>query len=152
MTFIMGYKEVQEYMQIYLYKSQPKAKWSVHLQFCICICKMMLVAVSLLLLKVVPSFTFETYKVSEGVYSFTDDGFYMSMFVVTGEGVMVIEPVRLSHSKLMLQAIRNITNEPIKYLFYSHNHWDRTLGGQVFKDVGATIIAHEEAYDKVSAI
>ena len=96
---------------------------------------------------VVPSFGYEIYEVSEGVFSFTNDQIYTSMFIVTGEGVMVIEPVRLSHSKLMLQAIRNITSEPIKYLFYSHNHWDHTRGGQVFKDVGATIIAHEEAYD-----
>jgi len=106
-----------------------------------------LVGVCLLLLQVLPSLTQETYEISDGVYSFASGGSYFSMFIVTGAGVMVIEPIRTEHSKQMLEAIRNITSEPIKYLFYSHNHWDHIGGGQVFKDVGATIIAHEDAYD-----
>ena len=101
----------------------------------------MSVGVCLLLLQVLPS-TQETYEISDGVYSFASGGSYFSMFIVTGTGVMVIE-----HSKQMLEAIQNITSEPIKYLFYSHNHCDHIGGGQVFKDVGATIIPHEEAYD-----
>ena len=66
------------------------------------------------------------------------------MFIVTGEEVMVIEPVNTPHAREMLQSIRNITSQ---YLFYSHNHWDHTAGGQVFKDEGATIISHQDAYD-----
>jgi len=58
---------------------------------------------------------------------------------------MVIEPVSSEHSAVMLEEINSITSEPIKYVFYSHNHWDHASGGQVFKDVGATIIAHEYA-------
>ena len=69
------------------------------------------------------------------------------MFFITGDGVMVIEPVSSNHSTLMLEAIMNITDELVKHLFYSHNHWDHGSGDQVFKDVGATIIAHEDAYD-----
>jgi len=105
------------------------------------------VLASFLLLPILSTYSYQTYEISDGVFSFTDDGAYISMFVVTGDGVMVIEPVRLDHSRLMLQAIRNITSEPVKHLFYSHNHWDHAAGGQVFKDVGATIIAHEDAYD-----
>ena len=32
-------------------------------------------------------------QVADGVYSFSNDGFYMSMFVVTSEGVMVVDPM-----------------------------------------------------------
>jgi glyoxylase-like metal-dependent hydrolase (beta-lactamase superfamily II) len=46
---------------------------------------------------------------------------------------------------LMLQEIRKITDEPIRYVFYSHDHWDHTSGGQVFKNEGAEIIAHTDA-------
>ena len=112
---------------------------------CILNCKMLLAASCLLLLQVTLVFS-ETYEISEGVFSFTEDGNYVSMFVVTGEGVMVVEPVSTKHATAMLEAIREITDEPVKYLFYSHNHWDHASGGQVFKDAGATIIAHEEAF------
>jgi glyoxylase-like metal-dependent hydrolase (beta-lactamase superfamily II) len=34
---------------------------------------------------------------------------------------------------------------PIKYLIYSHHHYDHVAGGKAFKDAGATIIAHRRA-------
>ena len=111
---------------------------------------MLLVVASLLLLQAMTSSAnsqVKTFEIADGVYSFTPDGTYISMFIVTGDGVIAIEPVNTQHSKAMLQAIQNVTAEPVKYLFYSHNHWDHSGGGQVFKDAGATIMAHEEAYD-----
>ena len=68
------------------------------------------------------------------------------MFVVTSDGVMVVDPMNKEHSEAMLQEIRKVTNSPIKYLFYSHNHWDHTKGGQVWKDEGATIVSHIDAF------
>jgi len=32
----------------------------------------------------------------------------------------------------------------VKYLVYSHQHWDHVRGGKIFKDEGATIISHEK--------
>ena len=66
-----------------------------------------------MLLQVLPSFTQETFEISDGVYSFASGGSYFSMFIVTGDGVIVIEPIRTEHSKQMLEAIQNITSEPI---------------------------------------
>ncbi len=88
-----------------------------------------------------------TAKIADGVYSFGGVVPYYSMFIVTEEGVLVIEPVNTNHSLMMLQAIREITDKPIKYLFHSHNHWDHSKGGKVFQDAGAKIVAHKEAYD-----
>ena len=79
------------------------------------------------------------------MYAFTDNGISHSMFIVTKEGVMVIDPMNDKHAKNMLVEIRNITDAPIKYLFYSHNHWDHISGGQVFRDEGACIISHSIA-------
>ena len=39
-------------------------------------------------------------EVAEGVYSFSNDGFYMSMFVVTSEGVMVVDPMNNNQAKV----------------------------------------------------
>jgi len=90
----------------------------------------------------------KTVQVTEGVFAF-DLGAaeipYTSLFVVTGSGVMVVDPINTNTATAMLQEIRRVTSEPIKYVFYSHDHWDHTSGGQVFKDEGAEIIAHEDA-------
>ena len=39
-------------------------------------------------------------EVADGVYSFSNDGFYMSMFVVTSEGVMVVDPMNNNQAKV----------------------------------------------------
>ena len=93
-----------------------------------------------------------TIKVDDGVYAYGDPaGGYTSMFVVTGDGVIVLEPINTGHSKAMLSAIRSVTDQPIRYLLHSHNHWDHSGGGQVFRDAGATIVAHVEAYEWMKA-
>jgi len=88
----------------------------------------------------------KTTEIADNIYTFTTDGEYISMFVVTKAGVMVLETINSSHAKSMLAEIRKITDKPIIYAFHSHNHWDHASGGQVFLDEGATTIAHAEAY------
>lgn len=86
-----------------------------------------------------------TVEIAENIYSFSQDGGYISLFVITDEGVMVFETMNSGHAKAMVAAIKKITDKPIKYAFHSHNHWDHASGGQVFLDEGATTIAHAEA-------
>ncbi len=90
-------------------------------------------------------------KIAKGIYSYSPDGNYYSMFVVTDDGVIAIESVSTEHSKGMLQAIQEVTDNPVKYLLHSHNHWDHASGGQVFMDAGAKTIAHVEAYEWMKA-
>ena len=93
----------------------------------------------------------DIWKAAEGVYRYGPGDGYYSMFVVTKDGVIVVEPVNTAHSKGMLKAIRSVTKKPIRYLLHSHNHWDHSGGGQVFRDEGATIIAHMEAFEWMKA-
>ena len=85
-------------------------------------------------------------QVADGVYAFDPHDEYNSMFVVTDEGVIAIEPVNSRHATGMLEAIRSVTDQPVRYLLHSHNHWDHANGGNVFREAGAKIVAHEEAY------
>ncbi|MCY4613672.1 MAG: MBL fold metallo-hydrolase [Nitrospira sp.] len=88
-----------------------------------------------------------TAEIGKGVYSFGNPAnAYFSMFVVTDEGVIAIESVNTNHATDMVKAIKAVTDQPIRYLLHSHNHWDHASGGQVFHDAGATVMAHEEAY------
>ena len=68
---------------------------------------------------------------------------YRNMFIVTDEGVIVTDPINPKAAKLMQTEIRKITDKPVKYVVYSHNHHDHISGGSVFKAEGAKFVAHE---------
>ena len=73
-----------------------------------------------------------------------------SMFVVTPEGVIATDPIGLARPQAVtayMDEIRKITQAPIRYLVYSHQHFDHIAGGRPFKDAGATVVAHERTRD-----
>src|ERR1700738_676384 len=45
-------------------------------------------------------------------------------------------------AKPYIDAIEAVTQAPIKYVVYSHSHFDHIAGGKPFKDLGATFVAH----------
>jgi glyoxylase-like metal-dependent hydrolase (beta-lactamase superfamily II) len=82
---------------------------------------------------------------TEGVYIFRNGG-HQSMFVVTKDGVIATDPIaygRPSGGQQYVDEIKKVTDKPIKYLIYSHHHFDHIAGGKAFKDAGARIIAHK---------
>ncbi|MCG7984684.1 MAG: MBL fold metallo-hydrolase [Candidatus Thiodiazotropha lotti] len=68
---------------------------------------------------------------------------YRNLFIVTEEGVIVTDPLNPKAAKLLHDEIRKITDKPIKYVVYSHNHHDHISGGNIFKKAGAKFISHE---------
>lgn len=64
-------------------------------------------------------------------------------FVVTPEGVVVIDalgsPVLADE---LIATIRQVTAQPVRWVIVTHYHADHVYGLQVFKALGATIIAH----------
>src|SRR5262249_3851410 len=72
---------------------------------------------------------------------------HQSMFVVTPEGVIATDPIGLRRpaAKAHIEEIQKITKAPIKYVIYSHSHFDHIAGGQPFKDLGAIFVAHKNA-------
>jgi glyoxylase-like metal-dependent hydrolase (beta-lactamase superfamily II) len=90
---------------------------------------------------------FATTKVegTDNVYIFRN-GNHQSMFVVTKAGVIATDPIaygRPTGGQTYLDEIKKVTNQPVKYLIYSHHHYDHIAGGKAFKDAGARIIAHK---------
>ncbi len=90
-------------------------------------------------------------EIAKGVYSFGTGHGYYSMFIVTTHGVIAIESINSEHSTAMVKAIKEITDQPIKFLLHSHNHWDHASGGKVWQAEGAKTIAHAEAYTWMKA-
>ncbi len=66
-------------------------------------------------------------------------------FVVTRDSVVVIDalgsPVL---AKELLEEIARITPKPVSHVVVTHYHADHVYGLQVFKDAGATILAHRD--------
>ncbi len=89
---------------------------------------------------------FSTTKVqgTDGVYIFRYQG-HQAMFVVTPDGVIATDPVgeRRPAAAAYIAEIRKITQAPIKYVVYSHSHYDHIAGGKPFKDLGAVFVAHK---------
>ena len=91
------------------------------------------------------------HKIGNGVYSFTIGEGNHSMFVVGDTSVAVFETFNSRHSQKLLEAVRQITDKPIKYAFISHNHWDHASGGQVFSKAGTKTVMHKLAAEWVKA-
>jgi glyoxylase-like metal-dependent hydrolase (beta-lactamase superfamily II) len=77
------------------------------------------------------------------------------MFVVTNDGVIATDPIgygRPTGGQTYLDEIRKVTDKPVKYVIYSHHHFDHAAGGKAFKDAGATFVAHEKAKQQLAAL
>ena len=81
-------------------------------------------------------------QATDDIYLFGAGAF--SMFVVTSDGVVVVDPVEPGQAQLLDAAIDTVTDQPVRFVLYSHNHWDHIGGGQVFEDQGAIFIAHAD--------
>ena len=91
---------------------------------------------------------------ADGVYIFRN-GNHQAMFVVTNDGVIATDPVaygRPDGGRQYVEEIRKVTDKPIKYLIYSHHHYDHIAGGKAFKDAGATIVAHWRAKERLARL
>ena len=93
-----------------------------------------------------------TTKVTDNVYIFRYVG-HQAMFIVTPAGAIATDPISLRRpAKHYIDAIQAVTKAPIKYVIYSHSHFDHSAGGQPFKDLGATFVAHRNAKERIQAL
>ena len=98
----------------------------------------------------------ETKKVdgTDNVYIFRNQN-HQAMFIVTNDGVIATDPVaygRPTGGQTYLDEIKKVTDKPVKYLIYSHHHFDHIAGGKAFKDAGATVIAHKRVKERLAPL
>jgi len=85
---------------------------------------------------------------TDNVYIFRYGG-HQSMFVVTPAGVIATDPISYERpAKPYIDAIKAVTDKPIKYVIYSHSHYDHAAGGKPFKDLGASFIGHRKLKER----
>src|SRR5262245_26495786 len=81
-------------------------------------------------------------KLADDVYVFRQGG-YNSLVILTDDGVVTTEPSSqfiTQRSATLKSEVAKLTDKPVKWVIYSHDHRDHNQGGDVFADT-ATFIA-----------
>jgi glyoxylase-like metal-dependent hydrolase (beta-lactamase superfamily II) len=90
---------------------------------------------------------------ADDTYAFVNSG-YISLFIVTDEGVIATDPGSQGgpeRAEAYRTAIESVTDQPVRYVIYSHHHPDHAMGGEIFADT-ATFISHRNAVEKLAAL
>ncbi len=90
----------------------------------------------------------EITKIAGEVYRFRNN-FHYSVFAVTPAGVIATDPINAEAAKWLKEEIGKRFNQPIRYVIYSHDHWDHISGGEVFADT-AIVVAHDNARAQIA--
>ena len=88
----------------------------------------------------------EIEKISPHLYAYRYT-FYRNFFLIGEEGIILTDPLTVEAAKILDAELRKISDKPIKYVAYSHSHWDHISGGQIFKDQGAEFVAHQKCQE-----
>src|SRR5579884_1711926 len=65
-------------------------------------------------------------------YARMDD--YVSVFMVTPQGIVLVEPIGTEFATWLKAEMDRRFHVPVKYVIYSHSHWDHASGGAVYAD------------------
>ncbi|HEY5624488.1 MAG TPA: MBL fold metallo-hydrolase [Gammaproteobacteria bacterium] len=84
---------------------------------------------------------YEISQVADGLYTATT-GSHRTVFLVTDEGIILADPIRTDFATWLKSELDERFGVPVRYVLYSHHHWDHASGGAVFADT-ATLVAHE---------
>jgi glyoxylase-like metal-dependent hydrolase (beta-lactamase superfamily II) len=82
----------------------------------------------------------EISKLADDVYLFRHK-FHQSIFLVTSQGVIVTDPISSEAATWLKVEIRKLTDQPVRYVIYSHHHNDHITGGSVFAET-AHFVSH----------
>ena len=78
------------------------------------------------------------------------DGGYTTVFVVTSEGIILADPIGTATATWLRGEFEQRFGVPVRYVIYSHDHWDHARGGAVFEDT-AQFIGHANFVQNMDA-
>jgi len=97
---------------------------------------------------------YATHEVAKGLYMLEGTGGFTGGNIalsVGDDGVVMIDDGISKALKVMQQAIKKITSQPVDFLINTHFHWDHTGNNAVMVDSGTRIFAHENARHRLKA-
>src|SRR5262249_4040655 len=94
----------------------------------------------------------ELARFAPDVYGFRYNN-HVAMFIVTEEGVILADPIGQENRRTptaIKEAIRLVTDQPVKYVVYSHAAFDHSTGGVGVADT-PQFVGHRTTVDKNAA-
>ena len=89
----------------------------------------------------------EITKLADDVYLYRHQ-FHQAIFITTPKGVIVTDPISFDAATWLKAKIKTLTDQPVRYVIYSHHHDDHITGGRVFADQ-AHFVSHAAAREKI---
>jgi glyoxylase-like metal-dependent hydrolase (beta-lactamase superfamily II) len=80
-------------------------------------------------------------ELKPGFFRAQDDEHY-TVFLVTSEGIILCDPISTDFARWLRDELARRFDAPVRYVLYSHHHWDHASGGAVFAD-SAEIVGHQ---------
>jgi len=87
-------------------------------------------------------------QINGGVYRATNN-FHGTVFLVTSEGIVLADPLTMDFAVWLKNELDMRFDVPVRYVIYSHHHWDHATGGSVFADT-ATFVGHANMLDHLA--
>lgn len=78
--------------------------------------------------------------INGGVYQATNN-FHGTVFLVTDDGIVLADPLNPDFAIWLKNELEARFDVPVRYVIYSHHHWDHASGGSVFSDT-ARFVGH----------
>ena len=76
-------------------------------------------------------------------------GVHSGLVLVTREGALVIDPALTCTARWLQEEISRRFGVPVRYVVYTHAHFDHIGGGQVFQKAGALVVANQRAVEPI---
>ena len=91
----------------------------------------------------------KTIKVAENIYMLEGQGGNIGVSV-GDDGVLLIDDQFAPLTAKVLDAIKAITDKPVRFLINTHYHWDHVGGNENLGKAGVLIVAHDNVYKRMS--
>lgn len=75
---------------------------------------------------------------------------HYTVFLVTPEGIILADPISADAATWLKGELAQRFNVPVRYVLYSHHHWDHASGAAVFDDT-AELVGHENMPAAIAA-
>ncbi|HEY5622840.1 MAG TPA: MBL fold metallo-hydrolase, partial [Gammaproteobacteria bacterium] len=87
-------------------------------------------------------------EIADGVYR-ARNNFHGTVFMVTSEGIVLADPLTTDFAEWLKAEFDARFGVPVRYVIYSHHHWDHATGGGVFADT-AQFVGHKNMLDHLA--
>lgn len=92
----------------------------------------------------------EITQITENVYRFQNGG-HNTAFLVTDEGIALADPINADAAAWLKAELAERFEVPVRYVLYSHYHFDHVSGGAEFEDT-ATFIGHADMVENMKPV